>query len=90
MEAAKTEVIRIFVDALDECGEKAATSLVTFFQSLPESLGICLSCRHYPLLALNYGLEVWVEKKKAQDIQTSVNLEHNKENYESIRDQIIR
>ena len=57
VEAAKTEAIRVYVDALDECGEEAATSLVTFFQGLGESLSICFSCRHYPLIALEYGLK---------------------------------
>ena len=89
VEAAKTEAIRIYVDALDESGEQAATSLVTFFQGLAESLSICFSCRHYPLIALEYGLEICVENENTQDIQTFVNHELNKEHYESIRDQII-
>ena len=90
VEVAKTEVIRVYVDALDECGEQAATSLVTFFQGLAESLSICFSCRHYPLLALEYGLEICVENENSQDIQTYVNHALNKEHYDSIRDQIIK
>ena len=89
VEAAKTEAIRVYVDALDECGEQVATDLVTLFQGLAESLSICFSCRHYPLIALEYGLEICVENENAQDIQTFVNRELNKEHYESIRDQII-
>ena len=90
VEAAKTEAIRVYVDALDECGEQAATSLVRFFQGVADSLSICFSCRHYPLVALEYGLEVWVENQNAQDIKTFVHHELNKDQYESIRDQIIQ
>ena len=89
VEAAKTEAIRIYIDALDECGEQAATSLVTFFQGLAESLSICFSCRYYPLVALEYRLKICVEDKNAQDIQTFVHHELNKAHYKSIRYQII-
>ena len=90
VKAAKTEAIRVYVDALDECGEQAATSLVRFFEGVADSLSICFSCRYYPLIALDCGLEISVENKNAQDIQTFVNHELNKENYELIRDQVIR
>ena len=90
VKAAKTEAIRVYVDALDECGEQAATSLVRFFEGVADSLSVCFSCRYYPLIALDYGLEISVENKNAQDILTFVNHELNKENYESIRDQVIR
>ena len=79
VEAAKIEAIRLYVDALDECGEQAATNLVRFFQGVADSLSICFSCRHYPLVALEYGLEVWVENENAQDIQTFVNQKLHKE-----------
>lgn len=70
MEAVKKYQIRIFVDALDECGEDDAVNLVETFQSLADSLCICFSCRYYPLLALEDGLEILVERNNAQDIET--------------------
>ena len=42
VEAAKTEEVRIYVDALDECGEQAATNLVTFLRGLARSLSMFL------------------------------------------------
>ena len=86
MKAAKTEAIRVYIDALNEYGEQAANSLVRFFQGVADSLSICFSCRYYPLIALDNGLEISVENENAQDIRTFVNHELNKENYESIRD----
>lgn len=90
VEAAKINTIRIFVDALDECGEKTATSLVTFFEGIAGHLSICFSCRHYPLIALENGLEVCVEDKNAQDIATFVCHELKGEGYDLVRDQITR
>ena len=67
---AKQYQIRMYVDALDECGEDAAVSLVNTFQGLADSFSICFSCRYYPLLALEDGLEILVEKNNARDIET--------------------
>jgi ankyrin repeat protein len=70
VKAAKTYQIRVYIDALDECGEEAAVDLVGTFQRMANFLWICFSCRHYPLIALEDGLEICVEKNNAQDIQT--------------------
>jgi ankyrin repeat protein/GTPase SAR1 family protein len=70
VEAAKTYQIRIYIDALDECGEEAAVDLVETFQRMANFLWICFSCRHYSLIVLEDGLEICVEKNNAQDIQT--------------------
>jgi ankyrin repeat protein len=79
-------LIRIIVDALDECGKKAAIEIVKGFRSLLKSLfankfghdnkiGICFSCRHYPALALDQGTEICVERENKIDIMTYVRYE---------------
>lgn len=78
-----TRPVRIYVDALDECGEGAARGLVKFFQRLisgsthPEftSLNICFSCRYYPIVSLDSGLAVRVERENLNDIITYVRRE---------------
>lgn len=77
--AMETHSVEIFVDALDECGEETATYLVDFLQrlidELPQtkaSLRICFSCRHYPLVALENGLDICVEDENQDDIQIYV------------------
>jgi Ankyrin repeats (3 copies)/NACHT domain len=71
--------LRIFIDALDECGEEAAVGLVNYFQRLVsasrkagESLSICFSCRHYPIMALESGFEICVEDENHDDIETYI------------------
>ena len=89
VKAANINTIRIFVDALDECGEQNATRLIGFFEGIADYLSICLSCRHYPLLTSQNGLEVYVEDKNAQDIASFVCYELNG-NYEVFREEIIQ
>lgn len=76
---AKAYRVRIFVDALDECGEQAAVELVGYFERLISasraaegSLSICFSCRHYPVMALEGGLEICVEDENHNDIETYI------------------
>ncbi|OCL09942.1 hypothetical protein AOQ84DRAFT_316195, partial [Glonium stellatum] len=71
--------IWIYVDALDECGKDTAKDLAKFFQRLvsqltPSDAGlrICFSCRHYPVVALDYGFTICVEDENQQDILTYV------------------
>lgn len=63
--------IRIFVDALDEGGDKVAREMVNDFQSLiaQSSTGsssrftICFTCRHYPIIEYKSGAKFgWREK----------------------------
>lgn len=68
--AAKTYTIRIYMDALDECGKETADDLLETFQTLINRLSICISCRHYPLIPFEDRLEIRVENNNAQDIQT--------------------
>jgi ankyrin repeat protein len=100
--AAKKHTIRIFVDALDECGEQVASHLVDVFERITSaidsneaSLGICFSCRHYPVVALENGLEVCVENENSHDIEIYVKHKieariRPKKNMEVIREAIVQ
>lgn len=77
--ASKAYSIRIYVDALDECGEEVARDLVAYFQRLTSkspltetTLSICFSCRHFPIVALAHGLTISVENENNRDIATYV------------------
>jgi ankyrin repeat protein len=66
----------IFIDALDECGEGHAKSLLEYCKELTQQaehgrarFKICLSSRHYPILALNILSSVQVEEQNQQDIR---------------------
>ena len=72
IEAARTRTIRLYIDALDEAGEDTATELVEYLQQLSSSLAVCFSCRHYPLLSLEDGLEICVEDGNGPDIDTYI------------------
>ncbi|MCJ1344209.1 hypothetical protein MMC31_002412 [Peltigera leucophlebia] len=71
--------VRILVDALDECGEVAARGLVTYFQDLlsrcssaNRGLSVCFSCRHYPVVVIDGGLELCVERENHSDIRNYI------------------
>ena len=71
--------VLILVDAVDECGKEVAIKLVKGFQyqiqkapPTPSQFCICFTCRHYPVLALDYGLEICVEDQNNQNIATYV------------------
>ncbi|RDW87769.1 hypothetical protein BP5796_03463 [Coleophoma crateriformis] len=73
--AATSMKMTIFVDALDEAGEEGARDLASFFHHLNDRLDqaqgtakICISCRHYPIVATIPGLEIWVENYNSYDI----------------------
>lgn len=91
MKALELHTIRIYIDALDECGEEAAVDLIDFFQQKADSLSLCFSCRHYPLIASENGLEINVEANNAHNIKTYVShqLDEQKSIVELFRDQII-
>ncbi|KAK5630107.1 hypothetical protein RRF57_005822 [Xylaria bambusicola] len=65
----------LFVDALDECGKKDAIELASNFNSLLDQVSsgssqfhICFTCRHYPIVSLNYGLEICPEHENKEAI----------------------
>ncbi|KAL8330684.1 hypothetical protein RB593_001600 [Gaeumannomyces tritici] len=75
----KTCAVWLFVDALDECGERNAVDLVEWFKSLlrsSPSLGlqfrVCFTCRHYPILALDDAFEICLEDENRDDISAYV------------------
>ena len=69
VDAARTHPIRIYIDALDECGEDVATEFVEFLRLFADPISICFSCRHYPFVALEGGNEVCVEQENKKDIE---------------------
>lgn len=90
--AAKSRTITIFVDALDEAGRGVAKDLAEYFHNLNDKLAagkgtarICISCRHYPIIATNISLEIYVENENHDDISKYVKhkldagIENNKE-----------
>jgi hypothetical protein len=73
--APAVQPVRIYLDALDESGEDIALQITEYFQSLvskasqaDNALRVCLSCRHYPINALDCGLDVCVENENSRDI----------------------
>ncbi|KAM5342890.1 hypothetical protein ACJ41O_013856 [Fusarium nematophilum] len=69
----------LVIDALDECGQQSALELIEYLKRtlsrLPPNdsqFGICFSCRHYPILALDGGLTIRLESENEQDIATFV------------------
>ncbi|KLU84520.1 hypothetical protein MAPG_03561 [Magnaporthiopsis poae ATCC 64411] len=69
----KARSIWLFVDALDECGERNAVDLVKWFESLLRNpFRICFTCRHYPILALDGAFEICLENENRDDISTYV------------------
>jgi ankyrin repeat protein len=64
----RTRPLMIFIDALDECDDHQATSMVGFFEELCDiareakvQLKICFSSRHYPVIDIQNGIEVILE-----------------------------
>lgn len=71
----KHQPIVIFIDALDECGEETAKSLLRYFRDLMEDVEreesqvkICISSRHYPILGVDTTPTISVEQRNHKDI----------------------
>ncbi|KAH6625498.1 ankyrin repeat protein, partial [Boeremia exigua] len=66
----------LFIDALDECGEEAARSLLVYFETQTKcktaQVKVCVSSRHYPILGLDDNPTVHVEERNANDIEQYV------------------
>ncbi|KAH7129663.1 ankyrin repeat-containing protein, partial [Dactylonectria estremocensis] len=65
----------LFIDALDECGERSAVELIEYLKHLLKSLpstdsrfGVCFSCRHYPILELEGGSAILLDTENHADI----------------------
>jgi ankyrin repeat protein len=83
LNVAKRRTVTILVDALDESGPEAPT-LVQYFHTLNDKLEeagsaaavrVCISCRHYPVLAPTPGLSIVVETHNKGDIKRYVHQE---------------
>ncbi|CZR43688.1 uncharacterized protein FPRO_07395 [Fusarium proliferatum ET1] len=76
----ETHPIILFVDALDECGQKNAEELADEFNSLLHRplwdrlkyFRICFTCRHYPILNLNCAFRICIDTENAKDISLFV------------------
>ena len=75
LSTSRERPIQVYVDALDEGGEDVAVKLVQYFEELIGRLSstsagfkVCFSCRHYPVLAPENVLKVYVEDENNQDI----------------------
>lgn len=72
VDTARTHQIRIYIDALDECGQDVAIDLVEYFRCCTAPIPICFSCRHYPFVALEDGNEICIENENEQDVETYI------------------
>ncbi|KAK1964787.1 hypothetical protein LY78DRAFT_748137 [Colletotrichum sublineola] len=75
----KQRAVLIFIDALDECGEKYAVELIEFLKqtlsvlsSEDSQFGICFSCRHYPIIELDGGSTIPIDQENGRDIDAYV------------------
>ncbi|KAI9654505.1 MAG: hypothetical protein M1821_006595 [Bathelium mastoideum] len=80
--ASMERSVCLYIDALDESGEKVAREIVKFFNRLiidsadaGGSLHICFSCRHYPGLELPNSLKITLEDENNADIATFIQTE---------------
>lgn len=76
-ELLKSRPIWLFVDALDECGKDNAIELTKTFKSMLREhpcinsrFHICFTCRHYPIVDLDDGLEICAEHENKEAIFT--------------------
>ena len=72
-ETARAFPMRLYIDALDECGQDPAIRLVEQFRRFADSIAICFACRHYPIISLEEaGIEITVEHRNAHDIDAYI------------------
>lgn len=83
LSVARRRTVTILVDALDESGPEAP-ALVQYFHTLNDRLEkagnatavrVCISCRHYPILATIPGTSIVVETHNNGDVKRYVNKE---------------
>ncbi len=85
----------IFVDALDECGEDHAKSLLAYFNDLMKGVEreegqvkICFSSRYYPILGHNTIPAISVEGRNDEDIRSVVHERLKEIDLDKMRQQI--
>lgn len=68
--------IRIYLDAIDEAGEEAATSIISYFQhrlKAPKAfLSICFSSRPYPFVNVGYDFAISIQDENTLDVEALV------------------
>ncbi|EXA34764.1 hypothetical protein FOVG_14179 [Fusarium oxysporum f. sp. pisi HDV247] len=76
IQGTKEQAVVIFIDALDECGEDYAKSLLVSLKQLTENaehegslMRICFSSRHFPILGHETMARIYVEEKNDKDIR---------------------
>ncbi|PPJ56177.1 hypothetical protein CBER1_09081 [Cercospora berteroae] len=71
--ATKASTLRLYIDALDESGEKVARMLMEYLEQLHKRAGlrfeICVSCRPWPDVVHGWRYCIDVVEENAQDIR---------------------
>ncbi|KAJ5778584.1 hypothetical protein N7520_001830 [Penicillium odoratum] len=75
LSSASRQPVTVFIDALDETGVRSAQQLTAYFHRLIDraakrnaAVRICISCRHYPIIASAQAMEIPVEQHNCKDI----------------------
>ena len=86
LRVAEGSTVRIFIDALDEAGERPAQELLSYFHELNDDIraskaciSICFSCRKYPFFARNGSLEICVDDENHKDIKAYISAEFQRQ-----------
>jgi hypothetical protein len=89
--------VRVFLDALDEAGDREARGIIADLRyitsasdGIPKGLSICFSCRSYPAFTVDNGSEIDLEEYHGNKIVPPRDLESCYELYRSILDKNIR
>ncbi|KAL5585868.1 hypothetical protein FOVSG1_013560 [Fusarium oxysporum f. sp. vasinfectum] len=79
IQGTKSRPVVIFVDALDECGDRDAKCLLGYFKGLMDDVErdeaqvkICFSSRHYPILGPDTISTISVEERNDKDIRSVI------------------
>lgn len=89
IDCSQRHCMSVFVDALDEAGERRASDLMAYFDQLVAEIAavrgqtkFLISCRHYPALAVLPGLSICVEAHNKKDIAAFLHHHLKLENFE--------
>ncbi|KAJ5409044.1 hypothetical protein N7509_002927 [Penicillium cosmopolitanum] len=100
--SANQKQVRVFVDALDETGAESAPQLAAYFHRLSTraekekvSVQICISCRHYPIIASPQAVEICVEDHNRRDIATYIDdvladMENEEDITETMKEELMK